>query len=790
LIFAAGGDLTVKFRVHALVQSNHTVAVSGGIPALGSWDPSKALALTSLSSSVHGADVVVKYADAPFDYKYVVLDKENRVVAWEDGSNRRFIGFKRVPFSAAADTAGSEEKTQVVISQDRFRRGFYWRGAGVAVPVFSLRTGDGFGVGEFSDIKKLTDLSVKIGLRMIQLLPVNDTSCFLTWRDSYPYSSLSVFALHPIYLRLQSLTTDKATLEKIHAEAAQLNALRFVDYEAVMAAKNKFIGEIYSASSAKFLADPAFVQWKAENKHWLVPYAVFCNLRDTYKTTAYTTWPDKHKTMSPDQIEKLASELGDAKLGQIFFVQYNLHLQLSEASQYAASHGIGLKGDLPIGVNLLSVDSWQNPDLYHLDMSTGAPPDQFSEDGQNWGFPTYDWEKMAQNGYLWWRQRLTQMAKYFHAFRIDHVLGFFRIWEIPREYESGLMGHFNPSIPIHRAQLEREGLWDLERLCDPYVKSHLVEKYFVERSESEYVCRTFFEEYAGRLRFRFEFNTEGKILAYTERLPTDTEEARAWKSRLERGLTQLIKNVVLLRTQFEPEGQFYPRVNMFKTSSFSELESSARETLYRLYIDYYYGERQEAFWGGIGASRLPVLKDATRMLICAEDLGMVPKCVEPVLNDLGMLGLRIQRMPPDPKQEFGLPHQYAFMTVCTPSSHDTSTIRGWWGEDRGKTQWFYNTVLGEGGAAPEHCEDWLVEKIIAQHLHSPSMWAIFPLQDFFGLQWDLRVSDANDEKINEPSNPKHYWRYRMHVSVEDLMKHHEWINRLKNMVAASGRLTN
>ena len=298
-----------------------------------------------------------------------------------------------------------------------------YRGAGTAVPVFSLRGDDDFGIGEFVDIKGFADWAARTGQNIIQLLPINDTTRNGSWAESYPYNPVSSFALHPIYVHLPDVgITPDASLQK------ELNALPKVDYPRVAALKNKYLLEAFKDHGKKDMAKKAFKEFSTRNASWLDAYAAFCSKRDGQPEDFYR------------------------------WVQWHLDRQLSDAVAYAHSKGVYLKGDLPIGVGRDSVDATSFPKLYNLDSSAGAPPDFFSVDGQNWGFPTYNWDEMAKDDYAWWKRRLRKMSEYFDAFRIDHILGFFRIWEIPLEYKGGLLGHFNPALPYSRDEIVGMGL--------------------------------------------------------------------------------------------------------------------------------------------------------------------------------------------------------------------------------------------------------------------------------------------------------------------------------------------
>mmetsp|Transcript_13105 Transcript_13105/g.39668 ORF Transcript_13105/g.39668 Transcript_13105/m.39668 type:complete len:1026 (-) Transcript_13105:2008-5085(-) len=661
-----------------------------------------------------------------------------------------------------------------------------WRGSGLAVPVFSLRTRRSVGVGEFLDIKRLVDVCCMAGMRLIQLLPVNDTSVNMMWWDSYPYSSLSVHALHPLYLSLHALSDDmpEDLQQQIDSAAKALTAAD-VDYDATMAAKILIARSLFDRSGAALLQTDAFKAWYEANKEWLQPYAVFCFLRDLFGSAEHWKWGSLSSPTQQD-LDRISGPERDfhASIQFVYYVQYHLHLQLLDASQYAASHRVVLKGDLPIGVDKRSVDAWMHPSNFRMNVSTGAPPDMFAKMGQNWGFPTYQWNEMEKDGYSFWKRRLTHMSQYFHAYRIDHVLGFFRIWEIPGDCTAGLLGHFRPSIPIRRYELESHGIWDIDRLCEPYVTWALLQDTFGELAAD--VASKYFEEntVTHRYSFRGSFKSEAGIMAIKARKdsPEWLEEEVA---HTRTGLMHLRQNVVLLHNPDEPDS-FYPRIQMSDTSSFRELESGWRDRLQWLHDDYFF-RRQEDLWRSNALRTLPALMGATDMMVCGEDLGMIPACVHPVMERLGLLGLRIQRMPSEVGQEFGDPAQYPYMVVCSPSCHDTSTTRAWWEEDAERRQRFAAEALPNLAEVPEHCTPEVMRSIVRQHLESPSMWCILPIQDVVALSPKYMGRAAAEETINDPTNPRHYWRYRIHYTVEDLLEDEPLLADLQALLLGSGR---
>eukprot|EP00897_Mesotaenium_endlicherianum_P007076 jgi/Mesen1/6397/ME000329S05559 len=767
--FTTKDSVVVRFRtICSRLEKGQKVFLVGNSTALGMWNHETAYQLTNTHDSVWEADVVLN--------RYALKDNDGNVTT-EHGDD----------IELGLDSAARKPSIMIIVSDGYFRT-VSWKGAGLATPVFSIRSKESVGAGEFLDLKSLVDLSAQAGLRLVQLLPVNDTSVHGMWWDSYPYSSLSVFALHPLYLRLQALSKSipEDIQEKIDTCRAKLNEEPAVDYDGTMQAKLSIAKELFVLEKDDFLQSESFLSFFEENKGWLKSYAAFCFLRDFFGTADHSQW-GAHSSFSEEKLDKLVAPTTDyySAIAFWYYIQYHLFVQLREAAQYARKNRVILKGDLPIGVGRHSVDTWQYPTLFRMDTSTGAPPDMFDANGQNWGFPTYNWEEMAKDNYQWWRSRLSQLEKFFSAYRIDHILGFFRIWELPDHAHTGILGHFRPSIPISAEEMEAEGLWDFDRLCHPYVRAHLLEQTFRKRWEE--VALKYFDEYHHLCyKFKEEFNTEKKILAD---LAKGGENSPDWLKEetlaLQKGLFDIMSDVCLIRDTQDPR-KFYPRFGMDQTASFQDLDDHAKDVLRRLYQDYYF-QRQETLWRETALKTLPVLMNSSEMLTCGEDLGLVPACVQPVLNELGLLGLRIQRMPTGPGKEFNNPADYEYLTVCAPSCHDTSTLRAWYEEDAQRRQSFFNTALGFNAAAPDKCTPEVVRAVIHQHCESPSVWAIFPLQDLMALDAKYAERPANEETINDPTNPKHYWRFRGHVPVEDLLSNKPWVAGLQELLLTSGR---
>jgi 4-alpha-glucanotransferase len=766
---------THLFKVKApLLQKGEVLCMLGSIPELAEWNTASAVLMFRNEAEEHfhlALDLTGK--TFPIKYKYGVYNvDENRFISYEGGDDR-------ILFDQAAN-----KKLTVVTDGFAVLPHTGFKGAGVAIPVFSLRTKNSLGVGEFNDIKPLVDWAKQVGMKVIQILPINDTTATHTFADSYPYAAISAFALHPMYLNIPSIIqkAGAAIDTLIRDKQAHLQSLPEVDYQAVMELKWSLIRQIFPQEKNAIFADPDFKDFFTNNRHWLVPYAAFSYLRDENNTSEFSKWKSNSQ-YNASAIEALAGDplKGANEISIHYFIQYHLHLQLQAATSYAHSNGIIVKGDIPIGIYRNSCDAWQQPELYNMDKQAGAPPDDFAVKGQNWGFPTYNWQRMQQDGFTWWKLRFEQMSNYFDAFRIDHILGFFRIWSIPMHAVEGIMGNFVPALAVHINEFIERGInFDRQRFVAPFINEHVLDTTFA--NDNEYVKQNFLDwRLNDEYTLKEAFNTQRKIEAHFNSL-----EASDFNQYIKLGLYDLVSNVVLFEAEGSHGQQFHFRISIDQTKSFQYLDDNTKRILNELYINYFF-RRQDGFWEREAMHKLPDLKRSTNMLICGEDLGMVPDCVPGVMKRLGILSLEIQRMPKDITRTFFHPADAPYLSVVTPSTHDMSTIRGWWEEDRMQTQQFFNVELGHAGDAPYYCEPWINKEIVLQHLYSPAMWSIFQLQDLLGISARLRRENPNDERINVPANPKHYWRYRMHLPLEQLLAEEDFNKELKGYLEASGR---
>ena len=674
---------TVRLKVRApQLRIGEQLGLVGAGEALGNWDVSKALPM--VEHEYHEWVISLDAALLPqtFEFKFVMLGIDEPV--WEECGNRT------VSLTEIADN----EVIVYELSQANFPL-YPWKGAGTVIPIFSLRSEGSFGVGDFGDLKLMIDWADKTNQRVLQVLPINDTNMTHTWQDSYPYNSISIYALHPQYTDLRQLPEIKDEKQRTHFEQLrqELNALPQIDYERMFSAKLEYLQVLFAQEGAAVKRTAAYKQFCKDNEQWLKPYAEFCYYRDLYGTAEFPTWPK-------------ALPKPDKKVTDFWcYVQYNLDKQMHAAHEYAREHRVILKGDIPIGISRDGVEAWVEPKYFNLNGQAGAPPDPFSADGQNWGFPTYNWDEMLKDGCQWWVRRFRKMAQYFDAYRIDHVLGFFRIWEIPVPEKSGLEGQFAPALGLSREEIEGYGIYGHDDL------------FLVDHKRKD---------------------------------------------------------------------RWHPRIAVQYQAPYEKLNEGEKANFNRLYNDYFY-RRNNQFWYQEAMKKLPRLTQATRMLCCAEDLGMVPDCVPWVMNELRILSLEIQSMPKDDKVRFGHLSRNPYRSVCTISTHDMPTLRQWWDEDEERTQAYFNTMLYRGGAAPHPLPGWLAKDIVSRHLTSPSMLCLLSLQDWLSIDERLRLPDANAERINIPANPRHYWRYRMHLTIEQLLREDDFNETVKTLITQSGR---
>ena len=765
-------EKTLRLIVRApQLRKGERLYVTGESSCLGNWHADRALKMVEHNYNEWMVDMNVDaFDEAETELKFIATT-DNGDVLWETGYNRTLA----IPEMANGEVRVEEMDQAFFEICDR-------KLAGTLIPVFSLRTRGSFGVGDFGDLKMMIDWVAETHQKVLQVLPINDTTSTHTWTDSYPYSCISIFAIHPQFADLRQLpaVADKEKAAAFEALREELNQLPQIDYERVNNAKIEYLRIIFEQEGGEVLKSAGFKAFLKESAHWLVPYAQYCHLRDTYGNVDFNTWKGHEVWHEKDRETLLNARTKEYKeVAFYYYVQYVLHVQMRAAHEYAMARGVILKGDIPIGVNRKGCDVWHEPHYFNLNLQAGAPPDSFSVNGQNWGFPTYNWARMLEDGCQWWLRRFQNMSKYFDAYRIDHVLGFFRIWATPTTCVHALQGQFSPSLAMTREEIESYGLHFQEKLfTTPFIARWVVDRVFGPHADAV-VEKYLNHEHDDIFSLKPEYDTERKIeAAFVGKDGADDVWVRD-------GLYALASDVLFVR-DINDSNKFHPRITAQLNFMYEALVDSDKEKFNRLYNNYYY-RRNNNFWYNEAMKKLPVLVQATRMLVCAEDLGMVPDCVAWVMNELRILSLELQQMPKDPSVRFGELWKNPYRSVCTLSTHDMPTLRQWWDEDMERTQDYYNSQLYRSGAAPHPLPGWLAKEIVVNQLACPSMLCVLLLQDWFAIDEKLRFADANAERINIPANPRHYWRYRMHLNIEDLIANKEYNDNIKELIRQTGR---
>lgn len=702
------------------------------------------------------------------EYKFIIKDRyTNQLIDWESGDNRIFKLPKKELFSE--NIYLNDRPINYNLPNLQL--------AGSAVPLFSLRSSASWGVGDFSTLKEYVDWSLKTKLKFIQLLPINDTTANRDNGDSYPYSAISSFALHPIYIDplKVGLLKSKTRIKKYIERAEELNSCAELNYGEVMALKESYLKCMYIQSGNMDLDSIAFKEFMQSNREWLVPYALYSYLRDRFKTTNVKEW-GKYAIYNDGLERVIYADIptSEEEINYYYYVQFHLHIQLKEVRDYAHNKGVFIKGDIPIGVNPQGVDVWQYPKLFNSTMQAGAPPDDFATDGQNWGFPLYNWDIMQQDNYKWWQDRLKSMSQYFDAYRIDHILGFFRIWAIPTDTISGLLGYFVSAKGYTLNELNSNNISVEQRYIMPIISIAHLNKIFTE--EDIKVRKEFLTSRGNYTTFKKKYISQQAII----------DNAPDWVTPQQLTKVLQLQTEILFVKDRDNTGVYHPRIDAQKSYLFKTLNSDEQEKFNRLYNDYFY-HRNNELWRQEALKRLPALISATDMLVCGEDLGMIPATVPDVMDKLGILSLEVERMPKEGNRVVADVNNYNYASVCTTSTHDMAGVRLWWRSNGVIAQHYYNNILNHHGDAPVEATPYICEEILKRHLHTKSMLAILPLQDILAVDETLRRENPKEEWINDPSNRDNYWGYRVHLTVEELKNATDFNNHIKELVELSGR---
>lgn len=781
---------------------------------------------------------------------------------------------------------------------------------GICVPLFSLRSSDSCGIGQYDDIRHLVDFCKRVGATVIQFpLPLFDTNTavigelmnlsfsdpklnsLINNADENPFNIVSAFALHPIYISLFDIVPNlpEEITDDINRTKWELEKKAVVDYKAVLTYKMRILWRIYKeviladkmksdpklknfdfsffyqSKIGALLLDDLFDKFVEKESFWLFPYSLFCFFREKFKDADFRNWPKEVSeafencdsfSEKVQNLSKLADEYSSKSEGQFQFdltfflwIQYVCNSQFSKAASYAKQSGIAFKGVLPLNVSFCSADCWSFPSVFRhskdpqkkWNYQTVSVPDEPNEAATPMRpiactdhftscsvFPSFDWsflhtkpvqKKFDENSEKpitaedWWQQRMTRCCELYQALKIDPALNVYRSWEVDSSKSvTSCLGHFYPCDPISQIDLDARNLKDIERYTRPYIKrSHLV-NYFGQAADSV-GSRFFVSKEKDTLAFKDEFSSERKIYeAFRESQEGGKEVIDGVKNGyLFETLMKLQDDVLLIEDDDHP-GKFFLRANFFNqplitlsdsgsgisqlqpSTSYSELPRDDRLAMKDLY-DYYTYIRQNELW--LQSSRdkqKNVFNSATftHPLLCLDDIELSTcpslsyEIRDRILSELQtapILGLNVQALNINKNNQ-------GYLSVCSPSLHNTPTLRG---------------CLEEGGGSSN--EPLRHDESVSQALQSESQLALFLLQDVADLIQFFRRQEPSEEQITHPlssllrkkegekSGSSCYYScenscrvlYRVPYSVNELAKNDELSSKLRKLAEESNR---
>ena len=664
---------------------------------------------------------------------------------------------------------------------------------GVAVPLGALNTKECPAVGEFPALKKFAAFCKSAGLKIIQLLPVNDTGT-----QSSPYSGLSAFALHPIYISIKSLPEFPSLYKNDKEFKAEYDALlkehpfqKRYDYQKILDKKILLLMRLYKSSETAKTgkADAALSSWIKKNG-WIKAYAVYKNLKWKYMQATWKAWKKEDQIPGMEEIERRWKSPA-LKKEQLFYawLQMRAHEQFSEAAAAVKKAGIILKGDMPIMMNEDSCDAWAHPDFFDHSLRAGSPVDGQNPLGQNWGFPTYNWKKLKASDYSWWKERLKSAEQYYGAYRLDHILGFFRIWAIPERETTAVLGRSEPGLLISRQELLDAGFDNgrIRWLSEPHIPAGDLDYWTWNREASQKILERLAEKLPNEDLWLFKSSIKGDKDIYQADFGGLCQKEAEGKIKdflakkwLDRSLREIKKD------------KFIPLWTYQNSRAWATLSGDEKAKLDALIQDK--RKKEEGLWEKQASEILGELTQSVQMVPCGEDLGVNLEAVPEVMGKNKILRLNVVRWSRDWAKE-GSPYipfdQYPALSVVTTSVHDSSTIRQWWTEEKESAAAFYwanKSVFEKNGIGQNDFQDFgekTALSILEAASSSKSLWAIHPLQDFLFLQKKYWLEDPKDERVNIPGLVSEFnWTYRMSASVEDLTADKELLEKIKSVAAA------
>lgn len=671
---------------------------------------------------------------------------------------------------------------------------------GVVVPLGALYSKNNPVIGEFSDLIPFGKFCKEAGLKVIQLLPVNDSGT-----QSSPYSALTAFAIHPIYITLSAIpgftelyqsdkkfAADWDSFVKAHKYGSRYN------YDEILNSKIYFLQKLFESTGIfKTLKPDQTLSTFIKNNGWLKPYCVYKCLKWDYMQASWKEWKKEDQSFDSKKIEQYWKD--KTKLGSLLFYAWCQQIasnQFENAVKELHKMGLLLKGDLPILMNEDSCDAWYNPEFFNQNLRAGAPSDGENPAGQNWGFPTYNWKNLAAGNYSWWKDRLTVAQKYYDAYRLDHILGFFRIWAIPEGDCNALNGHTEPYAAIKKEELYEAGFDDdrIRWLSKPHIPTSCIQEITNDYEKAHKVLEIFCNQLPDEELWLFKDSIKGSSQFWSTVLPeTFTKEEQ---EKIKSKLTEYWSN----RTLHEiAKNKLVPMWTYKSSTSWGTLNDKEKQFLEDTFTEL--NDKNEKLWQKQAENIFTSVFDGVKMIPCGEDLGVGIACVPKTMKKHNILGLRVVRWSRYWEKE-NQPYvdfkDYEPLSITTTSVHDSSTLRGWYEEignyekggfDRlnhlfdSKNTELVSASLCNGKSSEK--TDFTPEtafECLKKCAKSASIWYINPLQDYLYMNKKYWLKNAQDERINVPGSVNSFnWTYRMPVSIDELLNDKEIIKKINSI---------
>jgi len=665
-------------------EKTETIVITGGSNRLGNWNPAEGLPMKRIEPFFFASDLNIEKNE---EWKLVSL--QNGKETWEEGENRVGHPTENVCFRGRPKAVGIE------------------------VPLFSLRSPSDNGIGDFGSLQQFITQIIAGEYTVVQLLPVNDTGV-----SPDPFEIISSFAINPIYLCLDKMGAlrDVDVAHIVADKSEEFSYSHVVEWKDVREIKWTYFRAIFAQDGEDTLKSTDFQNFVEREKEWLLPYSVFCYLKNSGKIEPY----------SPSLVNRLSSE---KEVLFHAFLQYHADRQLQQIHSECSKAGISLAGEIPYGVSPESVDVWQYPGLFKTDFNVGTMPDAECCTGHKWNRIPYNWKSKGMD--KWWKSRLKKMSRYFDICRLDNTMGYFRQWMVPRNHVTSIRGQIEPCKSYSLKELRDAGYnTGVTKDLEPLITKEYLQK--VISPEFKRFGEFFKRRLDGRYYFKKEMDSAYKICEYFENRKGDDKAICL-------GLVKIMDECLFIKTP----GGFQPRIAAQYTNAYNALDVKQKEIFNRIYDSFYYSDENKLLWIENGKKHLKMISRSTSMLLYAD-------CMAPaIIQDL--LFLAVER-----KGEVA-----GNMDIFMPSMYDMAPFKQWWSSlTESAKQTYWSNVMKWKDKASSKPIPAIYSDIVKRLRRSKSPLVILPIQDICKQAKDYNGVTL-PEQIAIPEERENGWQWRM-----------------------------